>query len=667
MRYCLNGAFAVVGLAFFCGCRSVPPAADAAAFPARGICAHRGDRAAYPENTVPAFLAAVEKGAAMVEFDVTRCATGELVVMHDWTIDRTTTGTGVVSQLSFDYLRSVDAGVKKSSAYRGVKIPTFDEAIDCFPKTGVWLNVHCKSDVTDEVARKIKAKGRLAQAFIAADLAGVRKARAAVPEVKVCLFAAPGNSWGHAWTAEERQAAIAAVRAEKAEFTQPHYASFEPEELAAYHAEGGKVNYFWCNKPGRLGALMARGIDFPLTDNLEPMVAEFRRLSRAWDVPDQEYPFGYVTDSLPTAAPGSVRRPDWAHEPARRAFGGIPSLAVSPKNGRLWATWYAGPTDGEDSNNYAVLATSGDGGRTWREVLYADPDMDGALRAFDPEVWVAPDGRLRWTWTEREVKIRDGGSNRWTTGCYFANTDRLKCLELSAEDEPPEPLPEPRQIARGVMMCKPIVAKDGRWLFPVATWYDDFSARVVASGDGGRTFGVLGGVSLPEKMRLFDEHNLIELKDGTLRAYLRTRNSGDAAWQADSRDGGKTWGPARPCPFRHVSSRFFVRRLKSGALLLVKNGALDYGDSRDELTAFVSDDDGASWIGGLVLKKGPCAYPDGDQAPDGTLFVTCDNDRMGRQEIRLFRFTEADVRAGRCVSPTADLDGFVSVRKEAGK
>ena len=94
------------------GC-GVAFAALSVEMPTGGICAHRGDRAEFPENTVPAFLSAVKKGAAMVEFDVTRCATGELVVMHDPTIDRTTTGTGVVERLTFDYLRSVDAGVMK--------------------------------------------------------------------------------------------------------------------------------------------------------------------------------------------------------------------------------------------------------------------------------------------------------------------------------------------------------------------------------------------------------------------------------------------------------------------------------------------------------------------------------------------------------------------------
>jgi hypothetical protein len=87
-------------------------------------------------------------------------------------------------------------------------------------------------------------------------------------------------------------------------------------------------------------------------------------------------------------------------------FQGIPSLARSPK-GRLWAVWYASPSGGEDQNNYVVAVTSGDDGRAWSEaVLAIDPDREGPVRAFDPEIWLDPNGKLwlfyahpkRWAW-----------------------------------------------------------------------------------------------------------------------------------------------------------------------------------------------------------------------------------------------------------------------------
>ncbi len=620
--------------------------------PRGGICAHRGDRAEYPENTVPAFKAAVEKGAAMVEFDVHRCKTGELIVMHDDTIDRTTTGKGKWRDLTFAELRAVDAGIKRGERFLGTKVPTFDEAIDCFPKYGVWLNVHCDDSVTDEVAKKIKAKGRLHQAFIAANLAGVKRARAVVPEIKVCLFSLPPNSWSHSWAAEERSASIAEVMSVKAEFTQPHYADFTQEELYDYHAMGGRVNYFWCNQPSRLPALLARGIDFPITDNLAAMVKAYNDcLKRPWAPAEPEHPFRYLEDA--NLRTGCLRPIDWAHDRRSRKFGGIVSVAVSPKNGRLWRTWYAGPTDGEDSNNYVVLATSADRGKTWKEVLVFDPDGVGPKRAFDPQVWVDPNGKLQWIWCERTVPKRDGDNERWGSP-HFALTERLMAVTLDAENEPLSPYPTPRQLAPcGVMMEKPLVTKSGRWLYPLSVWSDDFSARVYESTDGGETLVPVGAATVPLKNRQFEEHSLVEFKDGTLRMYMRVKgNAGWNAFEADSKDGGRSWSVPKACSFPHTNSRLFVRRLKSGALLLVKNGPIDKVtgtkdyEGRVDMTAYVSDDDGATWQGGLLLHAGKCAYPDGDQASDGTIYVVFDDDRFGEQKLFLRTFTEEQVRKG---------------------
>ena len=353
--------------------------------------------------------------------------------------------------------------------------------------------------------------------------------------------------------------------------------------------------------------------------------------------------------SILIAAALTLSLPDGVHSRTNRTFSGIPSVAVSRTNGRVWRTWYGGPTKGEDRNNYVVLATSTDGGKTWKEVLCCDPDGSGPWRAFDPEVWIAPNGRLWWTWVERETAV----NGKWTEHRYIDRSTRVMCAELNAEQEPSAPYPAPRKLAPGVMMCKPIVTRDGRWLLPVSNWGDDVSARVYESKDQGHVFEYLGGVHLPEVHREFDEHNLVELKDGTIRMYLRVlKGNGHGSWQADSKDGGRTWSAPSPCPFTHTNSRIFVRRLRSGALLLVKNGTLDYDfggrdyQGRTDLYAYVSDDDGATWTGELRLHKGPCSYPDGDQAADGTVFLVFDNDRYGKQELFLRKFTEADVRKG---------------------
>ena len=109
-------------------------------------------------------------------------------------------------------------------------------------------------------------------------------------------------------------------------------------------------------------------------------------------------------------------------------------MAVSPVNGRLWMTFAAQGKDAGADSGYVVLSTTDDG-IGFREMLVADPDGDGSLRATAPDVWVAADGRLRWSW-------REEGPNGAT----------LKVLTLSAEDEPVLPL-DAHEAPEGVVVA----------------------------------------------------------------------------------------------------------------------------------------------------------------------------------------------------------------------
>jgi hypothetical protein len=80
--------------------------------------------------------------------------------------------------------------------------------------------------------------------------------------------------------------------------------------------------------------------------------------------------------------------------------------------------------------------------------------------------------------------------------------------------------------------------------------------------------------------------------------------------------------------------------------LLVKNCPPD-GKSRSHLTAFLSDDDGRNWTGGLLLDdRMNVSYPDGVQAPDGRIYIVYDRERFAAREILMAVFTEADARSG---------------------
>ena len=146
--------------------------------------------------------------------------------------------------------------------------------------------------------------------------------------------------------------------------------------------------------------------------------------------------------------PRFVEAPDGLHELASRRFQGIPSLAISPE-GRIWATWYAGKNPSEDQENYVVIASSENAGRNWEERTIIDPDADGPVRAFDPELWLSPDGVLWSFWNQA---FDHDGSVAGVWAMTMKNPNSLRPDWSS-----------PRRLTDGVMMCKPTVLSTGEW------------------------------------------------------------------------------------------------------------------------------------------------------------------------------------------------------------
>jgi predicted neuraminidase len=203
------------------------------------------------------------------------------------------------------------------------------------------------------------------------------------------------------------------------------------------------------------------------------------------------------------------------------------------------------------------------------------------------------------------------------------------------------------------MMCKPLVLSGGDWALPVSFWHrrDAGSAAVVVSTDRGDTWSERGACDVPPQVRNHDEHMLLERSDGSLWMLVRT-NYGIG--ESLSGDGGRTWSELKPAGIPHPRTRFFIRRLRSGRLLLVRHnpgeGKFADGESagvRSHLTAYLSEDDGHTWPHCLLLdERVGVSYPDGDQAEDGTIYVTYDHDRTGAREILMAAFREDDVIRG---------------------
>lgn len=112
------------------------------------IFAHRGASYIAPENTIPAFELAMEHGADGVELDVHLTKDGELVVIHDERVDRTTNGKGFVKDFTLDEIKALDASYGKEG-YVNTRIPTLDEVYELFQYTDHVINVEIKTDIID--------------------------------------------------------------------------------------------------------------------------------------------------------------------------------------------------------------------------------------------------------------------------------------------------------------------------------------------------------------------------------------------------------------------------------------------------------------------------------------------------------------------------------------
>lgn len=367
-----------------------------------------------------------------------------------------------------------------------------------------------------------------------------------------------------------------------------------------------------------------------------------------------------VEDTELSMPPGEMHcRQSEKYLTATRQFQGIPGIEITP-GGRLWATWYSGGI-GEGPDNYVLIVTSDDGGKSWSEpVDVVDPP--GGERAYDPVLWIGGDGILRWFWA-KTWSSEIGTVSNGIDGVWFS-----ECSDL----ESGSPVwSKPKRIANGVMMNKPIVLSNGDWAFPTALWRRDLGgaeasenlqeecfSNITISSDSGESFSLRGGADIPE--RNFDEHHIIELNDDRLWVLVRTSYG---IGESFSEDMGKTWSPGQDSNLGGPNSRFFIRRLQSGNLLLVNHAPNpETGEySRSNLTACLSEDDGKSWRGGLLLdKRESVSYPDGCQDKDGNIWIIYDHERYKEGNILFAKFTEQDVLAGKLVSEASKLNQLIN-------
>jgi|GEM_PF-4846084 len=354
----------------------------------------------------------------------------------------------------------------------------------------------------------------------------------------------------------------------------------------------------------------------------------------------------------------------------KRIWQGVPSIAISPK-GRIWLSWMTGGGFEGDRTEptYVLLFTSGDGGKTFQGPVAVAKSPLGKSTG-DPGFWTDPRGRLWW---------------------YYSAGGMVANIFEDPEAAKPHFQP-PFYVTPGVFINKLTVLADGSWLWTPGYKFPALGFKgvtVYRSQDEGKSFSFVGSVnSQPDADMTIAEPMTVELRDGRIALFVRTLSG---IRRTISADGGRTWGDFEALPGLHavVHARFFVRRLKSGNLLLVYNRPPAGADplatkgplvnlrqlrERVHMTAVLSEDDGVTWKGGLRLddRDNPSyspdesphrriekltTYPDGVQTDDGTIWLSYDLGRYGAdgREIVLARIREADVLAGKLVSPDSRL------------
>ncbi|MFH2064498.1 MAG: glycerophosphodiester phosphodiesterase family protein [Pseudomonadota bacterium] len=116
------------------------------------IIAHRGFRRLYPENTIIAFEAAINAGAHMIELDVTLSRDRKLIIIHDDTLDRTTSGSGLVRDKYLADIQKLDAGSWFDPRFQGERVPTLEEVLDCCGKR-IMVNIEIKESAYEPEER----------------------------------------------------------------------------------------------------------------------------------------------------------------------------------------------------------------------------------------------------------------------------------------------------------------------------------------------------------------------------------------------------------------------------------------------------------------------------------------------------------------------------------
>lgn len=229
------------------------------------VIAHRGARDIAPENTLAAFRAAIAADADGIELDVTRCATGEIVVIHDSSANRTTDGTGQVARTPFFALRELDAGSWFAPEYADQRIPTLGEVLALVGHR-LRINIEIKgmnligNGIEVEIAQMIRERGLGKEALLSSfNPLALLRARRAAPTLQRGLLYGPKPPLHLVHTWMHRLISPHALH--------PHHSMVNEQTMRWARRRGYRVNVWTVNDPETMQRIIRLGVDAVITDH----------------------------------------------------------------------------------------------------------------------------------------------------------------------------------------------------------------------------------------------------------------------------------------------------------------------------------------------------------------------------------------------------------------
>jgi glycerophosphoryl diester phosphodiesterase len=225
---------------------------------------HRGAKAYAPMNTLPAFELAMQQGAHGIELDVHRSKDGHVVIVHDFTIDHTTNGTGLVVEKTLAELKALDAGSWFGETFKGVQIPTLDEVFALVGKRMI-VNVEIKSmdiEISDGVEQVV---AECIQRYAMQDHVIVSsfnpytliRFREVMPNIAI----------GFLYEKEVGIDSHAVMQGHVYQAYHPYYKDITPEMVKHEHQAGRFINTWTVNDIQEAVKLRSWGVDAVITDD----------------------------------------------------------------------------------------------------------------------------------------------------------------------------------------------------------------------------------------------------------------------------------------------------------------------------------------------------------------------------------------------------------------